>query len=1148
PLSVSFSQAFQVANAAQYYWNFGDGHTSTERFPTHTYTETGNYNVSIQFFDAAGNWLDSIGSVGSVSVRGPTAGFSIIQSNCQAGQVDFADSSRNANSWFWDFGDGNTSNDTVPHHSYAGSVSNYIVTQTVTDTNGCSNSISALMFANTQSPVLVTETDICGLDTVHFFTSQVNYASYVWHFGDGTSDTSANPSHVYTIEGVFTPRLVTTDLNGCTKEYFAPAITVSLPTADFTTSARQGCDRLNVAFFNHSLNADSLNCVYEWDFGDGNYSNAIEPVHRYMGAGTYTVTLTVYKGNCISRETRPNHIKVDTAFAGFVATPLNRCMPMSVQFTNYSANAVSYHWDFGDGTTDTIADPLHVFNSYTYTNMVLAIVDANGCRDTARRLQFTPMNPEFTIDAVKGCIPFTVHFDDNTAMVSSYLWDFGDGSTSTLADPAHTYYQSGTYDIRLIVTSGSAPGGCSDTVYMPAYIKAVDPVADFRTNDTLICAPGEVHFTDLSRDGDAYLWDFGDGTTSNRSDSISHIYNLPGVYTVTLTVSSDAGCSHSKTISQYIRVYGSTSMFEASAYEGCAPFTVDFTDLSSQNSIAWEYTFGDGGSDTISDPTHTFLSGGVYNVRLLTRDEHGCGSYYELPDPIIVHEQPIADFSISDTVGCQPFVLDLTNHSTGYEYLSWDFGNGMTDSSFEPEFAYVQTGSFNVSLIAYNTYGCADTMHHPSNITVQLTPVPSFTVGMTTGCIGLTTQFSSNSTNISNPVYFWDFGNNSTSDQPSVSVTYDRPGNYTVSLEVTNDNGCSAETTLTGLIHVYDTVPPSKTVVNSVSVEDNTHVKIIWQNNPDLDLFSYVVYRLNRGANLYEAVHTQPASNNSFALTSSWTDEGLNTLSETYSYKVQAVDVCGYYYPLDSLTAHTTINVSSEEAGNHIAVSWTSYGGCQVGTYKIFRAAPGESMEYLATVPGDNLDYLDSTFSCPYPYSYRIMATDLCGTLYTSYSDTSVTMPKNIYDGQVVDVVRSTVVDNRYVLTEWKETTVLPESVVAYEIYRSTDNQEYSFLMSVPAQQTDLQDYDVDVQTTRYYYRIKVVNRCDVDMGLSKTTSTIILNGNMDEGRRVYLDWTPYSGWENGVEYYILEKQDANGNWIFLRQVTGQVTNYDYQE
>lgn len=176
------------------------------------------------------------------------------------------------------------------------------------------------------------------------------------------------------------------------------------------------------------------------------------------------------------------------------------------------------------------------------------------------------------------------------------------------------------------------------------------------------------------------------------------------------------------------------------------------------------------------------------------------------------------------------------------------------------------------------------------------------------------------------------------------------------------------------------------------------------------------------------------------------------------------------------------------------------------------------------------------------------MATDLCGNAYTSYSDTSVTAPINKYEGQLVDIVRSTVFENTSVLTEWGAPAVHPEKVMHYEIYRSTDNSNYSYLQSVPSIQTDFMDYNVDVQSNNYYYRVLVVNDCNIDAGLSGNTSTILLTGEMNVGRQVHLIWTPYNGWENGVEYYILEKLDENGHWQILRQVDGNIHEYDHQE
>ena len=288
--------------------------------------------------------------------------------------------------------------------------------------------------------------------------------------------------------------------------------------------------------------------------------------------------------------------------------------------------------------------------------------------------------------------------------------------------------------------------------------------------------------------------------------------------------------------------------------------------------------------------------------------------------------------------------------------------------------------------------------------------------------------------------------------------------------------------------------------------------------------------------------------NTLFSLTSEITDNGLNTLHYTYTYKVQAIDTCGNTTPIELLQSHTTINVTSINSGTNIRVNWTKYGGCPVSSYQLYRSAPGEQYNFLATLPPDSLNYLDTTFTCPVTYSYRITATDLCGNTYTSFSDTSVTTPLNIFEGQIVDVVRSTVIENVSVLTEWKQPLIYPEKVAQFDIYRSTDNSNFFFIESIPSVQTEYMDYNVDVQNEHYYYKILIINTCNIAEDLSGNTSTIILKGEMDDSRQVQLQWSPYIGWESGVEYYIIEKKDENGNWQLLRQVEGNILKYKHQE
>ena len=1144
PLYVSFTQDYHVDAAMSYLWDFGDGTSSTLEFPSHTYFESGVYSVHLQITDSSNQitqlFLDSI-----VRVTGPVAGFQVIQStNCQQAIVTFIDTSINATSWNWNFGDSTTSSLQSPTHTYNSPQSNYIITLTVSDSLGCSNTISTSIYSNSQSPILVTETDVCGLDTLSFFTSLRNYSSYIWDFGDGDTSTLANPTHVYSQEGTFQPTLTTFDATGCSETYYAPPINVSLPIANFTTlNPRQGCNRVGINLNNLSQNAD----LYLWEFSDGGVSTARNPSHNFIGAGNYDVTLNVYRGNCISTKTEHQYVRVDTAYAEFSTTPNVLCYPIEVQYNDLSTNAVSWNWVFSDLSTSTLQNPLHIDTAYQYVQVMLAIVDANGCRDTARHYPVSGIVADIKADSLRGCVPHTVNFEGRLDMGDHYYWDFGDGTTSTDANPQHTYTTAGDFDVTLIIYAAPMYGGCSDTMHIPGLIHAIQPLADFSTTDLYGCAPSLVHFENLSQYSDRYLWDFGDNTSSTN-DTTSHIYERPGTYTVTLVATSNAGCHDSLVKNQYIHVLGPETNFSASAYDGCKPFKVDFLDHSI-NATGWFWNFGDGYTENSQNPSHTFQDTGSFSVSLITTDTSGCTSFYELPQKINVHPVPVANFTTPSVSGCQPFITQLVNNSQYYDSLSWNFGDGNFSHEFQPEHSYTYPGLYQLSLITYTDFGCTDTLFAPSRIEVLPAPVAEFNVSIYAGCTPMNTQFYDHSYNLQNASYLWDLGDGTTSTLPNPFATYITPGFYSIQLQVTNANGCVSNSLCQNCIQVYDTLPPNETKIYSVSVKTNTSVEIIWENNPARDLSAYILYRLNRNTNFYDVIYTKNnIQNTSFDLTTTYVDSGLNTLANTYTYKVQAIDRCGYTIPLEQLTAHTTVNISSYAINDDIQVNWTPYQGCPVATYQLFRCVEGQPMEYVTTLTGTTYSYLDSTFGCPFTYSYRVMATDLCGTTYTSYSDTSVTKPLDSFSAQIVDVVRSTVVDNDYVLTEWKQPTVLPEKVLQFDIFRSNDNVNFSYLASVPAQQTDYLDYSVDVQEKNYYYKVQVINSCNIDESLSSNTSTIVLRGEMDEGRRVFLYWTAYEGWESGVDYYVLEKQDDYGHWVRLKQLTGDKTNYDYQE
>jgi len=1143
PFNVSF--AYQVKDAVSWLWLFGDGDSSTAQFPIHTYRNTGNYSVGLittDSFGIANTFLfDTI-----VHVNGPNADFTFSQTpNCQFTQVNLQNNTTGALSYVWDFGDGVLDSTASPIHIYTSGRPNYIITLRATDSYGCQDIASTSMFANSVRPILVSETDVCGADTVRFSSGLTNYVSYLWDFGDGSTDSLASPWHIYTVPGSYIPSLTVTDPNGCTQTHASSyPVTVSIPLVSFSAPELKACDNLEVHFVNTTSNADS----YRWNFGDGTISTNYQPVHEYNQAGLYTVSLTAYKNGCVDTLVKNDYIRVDTAHAGFQVALNGICLPFTATFTDQSVNPVTWSWDFGDFGVSSQQNPVHVYDSIApFKNVMLTVVDSNGCKDSETAPMFSGPQLAIRADKTAGCMPLTVSFKGTIQYASSYHWDFGDGTTSTQPSPVHTYSAPGNYRVKLVATSLAQFGLCTDSIYFNDTIRVVQPLADFSSPDLSACAPSLVNFTNSSRDGDTYLWNFGDGSTSN-SVSPSHLYKNPGLYSVSLVTSSTLGCSDSLLRNQYIRVLGPQTNFSISDTSGCIPHTAAFVD-SSIDAVSWMWNFGDGYTQASQYPTHTYSDSGVYSVTLITTDTGGCTSFLEYPFHVHVNPNPVAAYSVNDSTGCGILTAGFTNQTSGFSSIWWNFGDGGFSIAGNPNHTYATAGQYTVSLIAYNRYGCTDTVASNHPMTVLVPPVAAFGASATEGCSPFTVTFENHSTDTLGATYSWDFGNGlvRTGDEPT--VTFVNPGLYTVSLTVTNANGCGDTSTVASLIHVRDTLAPVPSEILTASVQSDSIVQITWENNAAIDLGAYKLYRLNENTGLYELIYTDlnPA-NSSFSLTSTYTDQGLNTLRHSYTYKLQTLDICENTLDLDQLKAHTTINIEAVVSGYDVRVTWNAYGGCPVSGYDLFRATPSSPFQLIATVPADSLAYTDSAFVCPDQYIYKVVATSLCSRPYVSISDTTAARPHSVFDQQVVDMVRSTVVDNDYVLTEWLPPVIRPLGVLRYDLYRADDNIHFEFISSVPPQQTDYSDHDVDVQKHNYFYKIRVVNTCDTAEVLSNPTTTILLIGEKTEDRVVHLKWSPYDRWVEGVDYYIIETQEENGQWKFVTQTPGTKTTVEFRD
>jgi S-layer protein (TIGR01567 family) len=312
---------------------------------------------------------------------------------------------------------------------------------------------------------------------------------------------------------------------------------------------------------------------------------------------------------------------------------------------------------------------------------------------------------DFSGTPTSGVAPLNVTFSDMSVNATSWSWDFGDGSTSSIEqNPAYTYVSPGTYYVNLTVSDGN------ETVSMnkPAYINVTQAVVTYTPVASFTYSTSDltVNFTDASTDADGLSWDFGDNTSSTNQDP-SHIYTSYGTYTVILTATNSTS-STNNTYIESINVSAAPITPVASFTYSTSDLTVDFTDAST-NADSWSWDFGDNGSSTSVSPSHTYGSAGDYTVELtVTNTTSSETDTYS--ESITVSEPassaPVASFDTNVTEGFYPLIVQFNDTSTNTPTSwAWDFGDNSSSNDKNPVHTFTSTGTYNVTLTATNVDG-----------------------------------------------------------------------------------------------------------------------------------------------------------------------------------------------------------------------------------------------------------------------------------------------------------------------------------------------------------------------------------------------------------------------------------------------------------
>lgn len=577
----------------------------------------------------------------------------------------------------------------------------------------------------------------------------------------------------------------------------------SAPVAEFTSNKVEGCKPLTVSFFDQSTN-NPTSWVWSFPGGTPASSTAKNPVVIYNTAGVYNVSLTASNSFGIDAITKTNYITVkDKPTANFTYVKNQG----SVQFTNTSIGGTSFSWNFGDGDFSTEENPLHEYTdpgSYTVTLIV-----SNECGTNTKvlliDLTFIPQ-ADFSSDITEGCIPFTVHFsDESTYFPTSWLWTFpgGNPATSTQKNPIVTYTIEGEYKVTLTATNIAG----SNTIMIDKYIKAKDkPVANF----TSVVNGHTVNFTNTTPGtGLSFIWDFGDSETSTQANPV-HVYDKAGDYSVMLTVTNACGTN---SISKSVTILeGPKANFNANITSGCTPFSVQFTDVSTHAPTSWHWIFPGGtpSSSTQQNPLVQYNNAGQYDVTLIVTNAIGSDTL-SISHFINALTSPVAAFSSNINGNTVSF---NNSSSYGISYL-WNFGDNMTSTQANPVHTYSTEGTFTVQLTVTNPCGVSIITH---TVEIVFPPTAGFSADKTTGCEPLTVQFN-NSSSPNATSFNWSFpgGTPSSSTQMNPLVNYNAAGIYPVTLIAINNGGSD-----TLVINNFITVLAKP--VNSFSYVNNNHI------------------------------------------------------------------------------------------------------------------------------------------------------------------------------------------------------------------------------------------------------------------------------------------------------------------------------------
>lgn len=835
PLSVNFNNISTLINGIQFFWDFGNGVSSTLAQPgTVTFNTSPNFNDTTYYISLkAYNGCDTTRWRDSVKIRAnPKSRFGIDTTfGCSPFTAHITNTSLGGPStYYWDFGNG--TKDTT----YSLTTFNVQYNVGVTDTfvirliavNECKSDtsyLSVVVAPNTMHPqISVGGNQLYGCvpHVVSFNNNSTGATTFTWNFGDGspaitTSAQQQTVPHTYTTPGIF-PVSVRLQ-NGCSDSTIHLQVEVfAKPVADFISNGNIFCAGDTVRLTNISQNANA----WRWNFGDGNTSSLQNPTQVYATGGTYTITLQADKvipQGIVCTDSKQITVTVTSKPPANISANNAglHCIPYTLTAAALGLGNETATWYIVDTTVTPSVIVISGNNiQYTYQkpgtfSAKLVVVNSAGCKDSST-ISFSVRNKAtsaFSPLNVSTCKnDTTILHINNTSYTGTdplqYRWYVDNALVAASANLTHQYVLGAaplpnTFNTWLITTNSF---GCSDTA-KGTVVMQQPPKGIFSFGNPNTCVPFTLQVNNTSTGATAYRWLLNGVQVSTAATPFITITQPSTLYTLTLISNNNFGCKIDTVTHTFTSLARPKAVFTVSDTLSCSgALNLAVNNQSTgANNYTWIWSDGSPNSN-FTNPTHLYTALGNFPVILISSD----GTCRDTATVNVkIANKPVVDFSVNKTTDCGTTVVNFTNLTSLASSYLWDFGDGTTSTAINPLKLFPQrTTAYTIKLVATGTYGCKDSMIKPNLVLAKVLPAASF--GVSPGNIIAIPNFTFNFIN-STPQnnsyrYTWNFGDNSIlSVNRDASHRYQDTGKYLVKMAVF-DNVSNCSDTATQLVQV----------------------------------------------------------------------------------------------------------------------------------------------------------------------------------------------------------------------------------------------------------------------------------------------------------------------------------------------------------